>query len=331
MIHKLEYRTQAIARAWGVPSAPNNADSGVLGVAWSPDGMRLAMGNWRGQVQAWDANTGLHVITFQAPHLQQRVEDVIWLPDGDAIAAGGDDSIVWIWNAATGQLQRTYQGHADWVITLACSPDGKYIASGSYDTTVQVWKVTTGHRVVIYRGHSDKICSVAWSPDGRYVASASFDATVQIWEAATGRPVYTYTGHTDRVYTVAWSPDGERIASGDRAGTVQVWSVALFERDRQQQQRSVTSVEDPIHYKRRIASLVTYNQDAHNYQANFNYQFNPVEAVTWSPDSRYVASVSHNVHISNSLTGEHIFTYTQRGGAISRMVSKWQVHCLRWH
>ena len=277
-----------------------NTGSGVLGVAWSPDGMRLAMGNWKGQVQAWDANTGLHVITFQAPHLQQRVEDVIWLPDGDAIAAGGDDSIVWIWNAATGQLQRTYQGHADWVITLACSPDGKYIASGSYDTTVQVWEVTTGHQVVIYRGHSGKICSVAWSPDGRYIASASFDATVQIWEAATGRPVYTYTGHTDRVYTVAWSPDGERIASGDRLGTVQVWPVALFESDRQQQPRSV----------------VTYYQDAHNYQGNYNYQFNPVEAVTWSPDSRYVASISHNVDISNSLTGEHIFTYTQHNTAV---------------
>ena len=45
------------------------------------------MRNVKGQVQAWDANTELHVITFQAPHLQQRVEAVIWLPEGNAIAA----------------------------------------------------------------------------------------------------------------------------------------------------------------------------------------------------------------------------------------------------
>ena len=127
--------------------------------------------------------------------LHQQVEAVIWLPDGKSIAACGDDTIVWVWNAATGLLQRTYYGHNDWVISLACSPDGKYIASGSFDKTVQVWEVATGRQVVFYRGHSDRICSVAWLPDGSYIASASYDRTVQIWEAATGRPVYSYDGH----------------------------------------------------------------------------------------------------------------------------------------
>ena len=269
-----------------------NTGSGVLGVAWSPNGMRLAMGNANGHVQAWDANTGLHVIDFQAPHLWRRIEDVIWLPDGNAIAAGGDDSIVWVWNAATGQLQRTYAGHTNWVITLASSPDGKYIASGSFDTTVQVWGVASGQQAVIYRGHTDKICSVAWSPDSRYIASASYDATVQVWEAATGRPVYTYSGHAVPVYTVAWSPDGKHIASGDAGGTVLVWPVALFESDGQQQ-----------------PNPVAYNQQG-------GYQKNPVEAVTWSPDSRYVASISHDVQIWNSFTGEQIFMYTHHTFAV---------------
>jgi WD40 repeat protein len=59
-----------------------NTGSGVLGVAWSPNGMRLVMGNWNGQVQTFDANTGLNGITFQAPDLHQQVEAVIWLPGG---------------------------------------------------------------------------------------------------------------------------------------------------------------------------------------------------------------------------------------------------------
>src|SRR5260370_17749012 len=55
--------------------------SGVLGVAWSPNGMRLAMGNLNGQAQAFDANTGLNVMTFQAPDPCQRGADAHPPPD----------------------------------------------------------------------------------------------------------------------------------------------------------------------------------------------------------------------------------------------------------
>ena len=267
--------------------------SGVLGVAWSPNGTRLAMGDWNGQIQAWDANTGHHVINFYDPSLRQRVEAVTWLPDGKSLVAGGDDAVVWIWNAATGNIQSIYRGHANWVITVACSPDGKYIASGSEDQTVQVWEAATGRQVVIYRGHSGGIGSVAWSPDGNYIASASFDMTVHIWEAATGRPVFTYRGHTAPVYTVAWSPDGHRIASGGKDQTVQVWPVALFERNDQLQKSSV------ITYRGHSAS---------------------VQAVTWSPDSSTIASTADNVQLWSSLTGEHIFTYTKHSTSIVQLV-----------
>lgn len=280
-----------------------NTGSGVLAVAWSPDGMRLVMGNWNGQVQAFDADTGLHVIDFQAPDLHQRVEAVIWLPDGKSIATCGDDHFVWVWNASTGQLQRTYSGHNDWVISLACSPDGKYIASGSFDQTVQVWEVANGRQAVIYRGHSGYVCSVAWSPDGSYIATASYDTTVQIWEAATGRPVYSYNGHQLPVYTVAWSPDGQHIASGDaggtdgKSGTVQVWPVTLFE-GRQQPRPTV----------------VSYSQSNSLDNHGFKFPSNAVQAVAWSPDSRYVASVAHDIQIFDSFSGKPIYTYTKHTG-----------------
>ena len=204
---------------------------------------------------------------------------------------------MWVWNASTGKLQQTYRGHNNWVISLACSPDGKYIASGSFDQTVQIWEAATGRQVVIYNGYSDRICSVAWSPDGNYVASASYDTTVQIWEAATGRHVYTYQTHGYPVYTVAWSPDGQRIASGDAGvtdgtgGTVLVWPVTLFEGNGQQPQ--------PI--------VVSYSQGNRAYESHNN----AVEAVAWSPDSRYIASVAHDIQIFDSFTGKPIYTYTK--------------------
>ncbi len=226
-----------------------NSGSGVLGVSWSPTGMRLVMGNWQGHVQAFDANTGLNGITFQAHDLQNRVEAVIWLP-------------------------------------------------------------STGRQVVIYRGHSDRICSVAWSPDGSYIASASYDTTVQIWEASTGRPVYSYNGHDYPVYTVAWSPDGQHIASGDagvtdgKSGTVQVWPVTLFEGNRQQPQPTV----------------VSYSQSNSLDNHGFKFPSNAVQAVAWSTDSRYLASVAHDVQIFDSFTGKRIHSYTKHNAGTGTAV-----------
>jgi WD40 repeat protein len=287
-----------------------NTGSGVLGVAWSPNGMRLVMGNISGHVQAFDANTGLHKITFEAPDLYQPVEAVIWLPDGKSIAACGDDYLVRVWNALTGQLQSTYFGHAGWVISLACSPDGRYIASGSFDETIQVWEAATGRQAVIYRGHSDKICSVAWSPDGSYIASASYDTTVQIWEASTGRHIYTYPGHDNPVYTVAWSPDGQRIASGDAGAndnsgttngtgaTVRIWPVTLFEGN----------------WQKSDVKVISYPQSNSLNNQGFKFPSNAVQAVAWSPDSRYITSVSHDVQIHDSSSGKLIYTYTKHSG-----------------
>jgi WD40 repeat protein len=195
------------------------------------------------------------------------------------------------------------------VISLACSPDSKYIASGSFDKTVRVWEATTGRQVVIYHGHSDKICSVALSPDGNYVVSASYDKTVQIWEATTGCPVYIYNGHELPVYTVAWSPDGQHIASGDAGGTVKVWSVTLFEDNGQQQKPPVSYVQD-----------TTANHNQRNAVQAWDSQHNAVQAVAWSPDNRYIASVAHNVQVFDSFTKKRIYTYTKHDGGLGQAV-----------
>lgn len=263
--------------------------SGVDTVAWSPDGTRVAMGNWDRRVQAWDANTVQHVVNYRAPGLKRRVEAVIWLPNGKELAAGSDDNLVWVWDVVSGNILTTYIGHKDWVIGLASSPDGRHIASGSKDKTVQVWEASTGSTIVTYRGHSSSIGSVVWSPDGQYIASASFDRTVQVWEAATGRTVFTYRGHTDQVYTVAWSPDGQYIASGGADKTVRVWDAASFMSNEQQQTNSL------ITYRGHTAA---------------------VQTVAWSPDSRTIASAAENVQLWNGLTGRHIFTYTKHSTSI---------------
>src|SRR5579884_2470761 len=119
----------------------------------------------------------------------------------------------------------TFEGHSDYIFSLAFSPDGTYLASASRDKTVRIWRVSTGETIDIYTRHSGYLLSVAWSPDGRYLASGDTDGVVHVWEAFPSRTILTYGGHTRFVRSVSWSPDGRYLASSGDFGdsTAQVW------------------------------------------------------------------------------------------------------------
>ena len=91
-------------------------------------------------------------------------------------------------------LIRTFEGHSDWVNSVAFSPDGRYALSGSDDETLKLWEITTGREIRTFERHSDGVTSVAFSPDGRYALSGNGDATLKLWEVSpwikpTGEPL----------------------------------------------------------------------------------------------------------------------------------------------
>jgi len=201
-------------------------DDGVISVAFSPDGKRIASGSWDKTICVWDAETGLQLGSpFTLGHTDS-VWSVAFAPDGKRIASGSQDKTICLWDAETGlQLGSPLTGCTGPVLSVAFSPDGKRIASGSFDKTICLWDAETGLQLGSpLTRHTGLVYSVAFSPDGKRIASGSLDKTICLWDAETGLQLGSpLTGHTDSVHSVAFSPDGKRIASGSHDKTICLW------------------------------------------------------------------------------------------------------------
>jgi WD40 repeat protein len=194
----------------------------VNGVAFSPDGTRIATvcQDYTGQI--WEARTGRLLQTLQGHTLW--VTSVAWAADGECLATGSADKTARVWEARTGQLLQTLQGDTHGVTSVAWAADDERLAVGSADNTAQVWEAKTGRLLQTLQGHAQGITSVAWARDGEHLATGSHDKTAAVWEARTGRLLQTIQGHAQGPFSVTWTMDGEGlITCSDR--TVQMWEV----------------------------------------------------------------------------------------------------------
>ena len=165
---------------------PLTGDSGQLsGVAFSPDGQRIASVNATGELRVRDVNTQQETLgPVTSPHSTASAPTLWTLaysPDGNTIATGGDDGNVWLWNAQDLKpigppLRANDQG----VYSVAFSPNGGILASGGADNEVRLWDVRTGEQLTELKGHTERVLSVAFSPDGQRLASAGSDTTVML-------------------------------------------------------------------------------------------------------------------------------------------------------
>jgi len=176
--------TSQLARLWpplidaglAVLSHPD----GVYGVAFSPDGTRLATGGEDDAARVWDLTAGREQAAGQEQAWLRhsgRVYGVAFSPDGTRLATGSEDGPARVWDVRASRELTQFSHRTDTdVRAVAFSPDGTRLATGGHDGTARVWDLST-HRELSRFAHRSFVQSVAFSPDGTKLATGGDDAT----------------------------------------------------------------------------------------------------------------------------------------------------------
>jgi WD40 repeat protein len=261
------YSEGALARVWSfdaaLPPVILRGSGGVIdAVAFSPDGLRVALGSSDHTARIWNADgsgtpvvlsghegnvtqiafsaDGRRVVTASSDHsariwnadgsglpqvIEQKLQYFDWIqlsPDGSRLFTSARESITRSWDLAGPQEPVVLRGHEGAVTTARFSPDGTLIFTGSSDGTARLWAVNARRSVRVFEGHSAGIEAVAFSPDAERVATASLDQTVRIWSIRGSAQPLVLEGGGEPMLSVAFSPDGQRLVT-NAGGQIRTW------------------------------------------------------------------------------------------------------------
>jgi len=191
--------------------------SGVLDVAFSPDGTWLASASADETVRIWRSDGALRGV-LEHPGVQ--VWGVAIAPNSALITTAGDDGVVRLWEP-NGTLKMTLSGHSGAVRRVSFAPDGQSFASAADDGTVRLWRLD-GTLIRTLPGHRGAINDLQFSPNGRLIATAGSDRTVRVWQT-DGTPMRNLP-HFVPVNAVRFSPNSQRLYTGGDDGQIRVWN-----------------------------------------------------------------------------------------------------------
>lgn len=214
---------------------------------------RAASGSSDNTAKLWDTSTGALLTTY--PH-GDRVWSVAFSDTGNLLVTGGGDLTAKLWDVNEGTLLRTFQGHSDWVVSVAYLKQKKltYVLTASLDRTVKLWNAETGELVRTYT-HVAEPWTVGFSPDGDKFAAGLSDGTVRIWavegetkgdgldwdlddngdgvdkRAGASRtnhttmdhPILKIEAHDKEIRSTAYTPSGKHLVTGSDDGSIRTW------------------------------------------------------------------------------------------------------------
>ncbi|MFO0805570.1 MAG: WD40 repeat domain-containing protein [Gemmataceae bacterium] len=196
-----------------------NLSDHTIGLAWSPDGSRLAAATVSGPIFILDS-AGKSGSQLKGHGFGTAA--VAWQPNGELLASAGQDGKVRLWKTTTGVELATMDAGAAWVERVAWHPSGTRLASAAGKKT-RLWDAS-GQRLQELPDQAGTVTDLAWRPGTNQLAVLGYGAA-NVYDTTTGKPVHTF-GWKGSPLALAWSPDGKVLAHGNQDATVHFWYAA---------------------------------------------------------------------------------------------------------
>jgi WD40 repeat protein len=200
---------------------------GELGsVAWSPDGLYLAVGGTESVVLY--QLTGRGARRFVAQEGRSRPMVLSPHPSQPVVASGNDRGEIELLDARSGRVVKRWVAYSStsrigsW--RIAFDPSGTLIAVEAHaQDFITVWDGWTGQLRGRLTGHQGPVESLDWDPSGKRIASSTDGGHIFIDDVATGATVRSWQ-RVNRSFGpfVAFLEGGSSLLVGDGNGLLEV-------------------------------------------------------------------------------------------------------------
>jgi len=302
-------------------------------LAWSPDGVNLAISYWTNSGQSVsDVNyyvrllSAINLEVWRTFEVQEPgVRTLHWSPDGKLLA--GAAWYAQVWEVQSGSLafdvtdpdyalagqQTLYWSHDGTRMVTRCLENGLLLCT---------WDVAAGTLLekspVLFSGEAH---SVAWSPDGGVLAVGSQYGQPRILDSSNGALMRSTPGLEFEASLVSWPPDGTTLLLGDE-GWVGAWDLDSdeFERSNFDVYSVPSWSPDGTHWVSGSSGRITFGaRDGGGEPQKIEDLWTlSIHASAWSPDNAWIAlggqrysndagfSTPGTLHLYNPSTQEDI-------------------------
>ncbi len=204
----------------------------VIAVEFAGSASIVACSLWNGDVQLWDATTGVPLRHLRGPGLRRRA--LAAAPTGARLAVGGVEQDIEIWPVERDAAPIVLRGHGNEVWSLAYAKDGKVLASGDKSGSILIWSgANPAERTELegVRRAPETGGEALWpwavgqplvSADSRLLAAARADGGVGVWSLEDLHPAAHFPH--ERI-PLAFSPDARVLLTLGDEPVCRLWNV----------------------------------------------------------------------------------------------------------